>query len=286
MVLSRSNRETLHVGMMGRTHKRVLFRLTIMLAGLSIVASIVGVTRVEMYKPFLPEEMIPGAVSQDLVSIAVAVALLLCFHAINRGSARAWIMWLGFVGYLFYAYAIYSFDQIYTPLYPMYIAIMGTALYAAIVFFRSMHVAMFDCAELRNSTTLHRVVAMFLLIVAGMFAFSWIKLIIPAIRTGIAPFGNSIIVLDLSFILPLLVMTALWLFQGKEWGMFLGGFLLVKMGALGLSVFIGELLEPAYGNDLNPSMVALFALLGPVSLILAGVWFTRMESLGAKTTVR
>ena len=286
MILSRSNRETIHVGMIGRARKAILFRLTIMLASLSIVGAIAGVTRVEMYQPFLPEEMIPGAVSQDLVSIAVAIGLLLCFYAINRGSARAWIMWLGFVGYLFYAYAIYSFDQIYTQLYPVYIMIMGTAVYAAIVFFQSIHVAMFDCVELRKSTTLHRVVAMFLLIVAGMFSVSWIKLILPAIKTGIPPLGNSIIVLDLSFILPLLVITALWLFRGKDWGLFLGGFLLVKMGALGLSVFIGELLEPAYGNDLNPSMVALFALLGPVSLILAGVWFTRMESLGAKTTVK
>ena len=79
--------------------------------------------------------LLPGAMSQDIVSLMAAVGLLVCLWRMRRGAPRAWLVWVSLNGYLFYAYASIPFEQIYNPLYLVYIAMTGLTLYSLIFFF-------------------------------------------------------------------------------------------------------------------------------------------------------
>ena len=102
--------------------QRVLFLLTTATALLTAIASITGILSREIYLDFVSEAFLPGMLSQDIVSLFSAAGLVGALWMIRRGSQKAWLVWTGLNGYLFYAYALYSFERVYNPLYLVYIA--------------------------------------------------------------------------------------------------------------------------------------------------------------------
>ena len=103
--------------MIRTSHRRALFVLSALAA--LITLGIAGYSLVDqsVYQPSTPESLMPGAVSQDMVSFLAAAGLFLCIIFIRRGREVDWLIWVGLLGYLFYAYALYCFEGVYNHLY-------------------------------------------------------------------------------------------------------------------------------------------------------------------------
>lgn len=252
--------------MVPRERQRPLFVLTVLTALATAFASAAGILRPQLYLPFTPEAILPGALSQDIFSLMAAVGLLICLWRMRRSAPRVWLLWASLNGYLFYAYALYAFEKIYNPLFLVYIAITGLTLYSLIFFFAWLdrgYVARIDATGLPR-----RAVAAYLLFLAAMFVMVWLSMILPGIAARVPPDGATIFVLDLAFFLPLLVIVAAYLLRRRPMGALLAPIVLVKVGALGSSVLLGELLQPLFGRPIVWSNVAIYVLMGLGSLAL------------------
>jgi hypothetical protein len=65
------------------------------------------------------------AVGQDWANLAVAALLLAGAFLARRGSVRGYLVWLGALVYLAYAFAIYAFAVHFGLLFPAYVAVLG-----------------------------------------------------------------------------------------------------------------------------------------------------------------
>jgi hypothetical protein len=234
--------------------------ITLGVAGYSLL-------NLSVYRPSTPEGLIPGAASQDLISFLSALGLLLCIFLIRRGREIAWLIWVGLLGYLFYAYALYCFEGVYNQLYLFYIAIVGLVVYALISFFMAADLSTVHPRS--NKKPPRRAAAILFLLLVVMFAALWLSIIIPAMGDRIPPEASTIFVLDLAFFLPLLTVEASLLFRSKPLGDALAIPILVKVGTLGLSVLLGTLFAPWFGQAIDWASVGIYALLGLGPLLFA-----------------
>ena len=251
------------------SNRSVLFVLSALAAIIALGVSAYSLINPDVYRSSVPQTLLPGAFSQDAVSLLVALSLLLCIYFIRSGRQMIWLVWVGLLGYLFYAYALYSFDRVYNLLFLFYIAILGLAVYALIGFFRYSDLSCI-CIKEGPRQPPRKAVAVLFLLLAALFATLWLNIVIPAMVSKVPPEGNSILVMDLSFVLPLLAVEARLLLKKAPLGDVLAIPLLIKAGSLGLSVFVGTLIAPLFGQAIAPASVALYALLGfgPLALIM------------------
>ena len=189
--------------------------------------------------------------------------------------AAAWLIWVGLLGYLFYAYALYAFDRVYNPFFLFYVAIMGLALYSLIFFF--MEAPLNRSSVRPHSNPPRRATAVLLLALVMLFLTLWLSILLPAMGSRIPPEGNSIFVQDLAFFLPLLTIVAVLLWRRKPLGDALAVPLLVKVGTLGISVLIGALVAPWFGHPLNMGDMATYAALGLGPLLFIGPFLRALE---------
>jgi hypothetical protein len=84
----------------------------------------------------VPDQLRPGAWSQDTISAPAALALLALNARIRGGWRKGRLNWAGLVGYLIYAYGLYTFDRVMNPAYPLYLAILSLLAVTALLLWR------------------------------------------------------------------------------------------------------------------------------------------------------
>ena len=112
-----------------------------------------------------------------------------------------------------------------------------------------------------------------------MFVFLWLSILLPAMRSRIPPAASTIFVLDLAFFLPLLTIEAGLLFKKEALGDALVIPILIKVGTLGVSVLLGTLIAPWFGQEIDVASVGIYALLG-IGPLLFAVPFLRSLGVG------
>jgi hypothetical protein len=260
------------------SENRTPLRLSILAAAAALFTSIYSLLNRSVYSPSTPAELLPGAVSQDTVTVAAAAGVLVCVFLIRRKIEKAWLPWAGFLGYLFYAYGLYSFDRVYNELFLLYVAILGLSVYSLITFFMKADPDKIRCNPEKEPP--RRSAAILLILLAGMFLFLWLSILIPHMTERTAPDGNAIFVLDLSFFLPLLVTESILLLRRKPLGDLLAVPVLVKLGTLGISVLLGALISPFFGLELEPGSVVVYSILGLGPLFLSFPFILRLRISG------
>ncbi len=215
----------------------------------------------------VPDHLRPGAWSQDTISAPAALALLAVNARLRRGWARGWLIWAGLIGYLIYAYGLYSFDRVMNPAYVLYLAILSVSAFAALRFLRAVELGTLGAAP---KPPPRRLVAGLFTLLLVLFVPLWMVQLLPAM-TARAPLpGQTIFVLDLAFALPLTGLTAVLLWRGSPVGDLLAIPMLMKVTVLGVSVFLGTLYTWLFfDGPFMPFDLALYALMGfgPAALI-------------------
>ncbi len=252
--------------MIARAAAPTLLRLSDAAAVLALAAVVSALLLPDPYAA-VPDHLRPGAWSQDTISALAALALLAVNARLRQGWAKGWLIWAGLIGYLIYAYGLYSFDRVMNPAYPLYLAVLAASVFAAVLFVRAV-----DPVAVTTGTRQppRRIVAGLFGLLVVLFAALWLAQLLPAMAARQPLPGQTIFVLDLAFALPLTGLTAVLLWRGHPVGDLLAIPMLMKVAVLGVSVFQGTLYTWAlFDGPFMPFDLALYALmgLGPAALI-------------------
>lgn len=206
--------------------------LTALVLLLVPVATVIGLFVPGFYRD--TAWMIPQARGQDLITLVLGEPLLIvALIGASRGFVAAWLLWMGTLSYVLYTYALFSYTAYFNPLFLVYVALFSASLFALIDLL--FH---FDLARLRQAisrTMPARAIAVFLALVGVLFLLAWLAQIISATLRGTVPESvrlagtpsNGVFVQDLAVVIPLLVVSAVWLWQRRVWGIVIGAILLV-----------------------------------------------------------
>jgi hypothetical protein len=207
---------------------------------------------------------------------ALACSMLLA----ARGSAAAVLTWLGSAGFLLYNALMFVFATPANRLFPLYLAMLALSAWSAGALLRQADVA--ALGALFSPRTPVRGIAVYMGVTVALNAAAWLARIVPAVVRGGPPgylrgtgLTTSVVyVQDLALWLPLLAVTAVWLWRRRPWGYLLAG--------AGLAMWVLESVSIAadqwYGHAAAPAspvasgaLVPAFAALAVIGLIPAGL---------------
>jgi hypothetical protein len=260
---SRTNRSTIRPS--------IWLWLSVPIALLVAIAAGVGFLAEDLYRdtPYFAAQ----AVGQDLVTLIVALPVLVASAILaGRGSGRAHLVWLGVLVYLVYSYVIYALSVQFNSLFLVYVALLGCSLYALIGGLATTDFAGVKARFSRRTPA--RAVSIFLALLAVLFYLMWLSEAIPAVLTGEVPQSvtdnatptNAVHVLDMAWILPATILTAIWLWRGRALGYTLAGILLSFLSLLALAIMSMIVFMVLYGQAVSAGPAAIFAVLLAISL--------------------
>jgi hypothetical protein len=223
-----------------------------------------------------PAVMNGSARGTALVALVVAVPLLaLSMAATARGSVRAVIVWLGAVAYLLYNAVLLLLATPFNSLFLLYAAMFALAVWSAVTLLHRTHVPTF--ASHFGAGLPVRALAVYLWAVAAFNALAWLVQIVPAVFSSGAPAflagtgltTNPIYAQDLAFWIPLIAVTAFWLWRRQAWGLVIAGALLT----FSVIESVGIAVDQAFGHLADPA--------SPVASIAAVPLFAALAVIGS-----
>lgn len=239
---------------------------------LTLFAALAGVINPGVYDRVVGEDILPGVVTQDIVAILAAVTLLYLALTTKAASYRKQIIALGLLGFVAYAYGIYTIEQVYNSFYLVYMALLGLSVYAFV--YGLMNIDREVVSRLALPGPLRVAAAVYGFIIAGMFNFLWISMLIPLLQAG-DRIENlfSIFIIDLCFIMPGFVLSGIQALRRKPMGL-VGIPVLYVLGVGILSpLALGEALRPVMFNlPYRPGEFWLYFVLSAVFLVFAAVY--------------
>ena len=158
----------------------------------------------------------------DVVNLAVIVPVLLLSAGLaQRGSIAARLVWMGTLVFLLENFAVYAVAVHFNALFLAYCGILGGSFYALVGSLPSLSPA--EVAGADGPRAPVKTTAAILCLIGLVFAALWLREIIPALISGRMPksivnaglITNPIQVLDLSFVLPGLIVTAIQLLRRR-----------------------------------------------------------------------
>ena len=259
-----------------RAPRRRLFILSGISAGVTVLTTTLTLANTSIYDGALPPALLLGTLGFDVTALVVALALGAVVYALARGAERYWLLWMGLQAFLLYAYSLYAFGLVFTPFFLAYLAIMGLSAYSLAGFALN-----FDKRVLRDwkaDAMPRRTMGVSLIVVAAVFALLWILMIYGVLGDDMPPSAAIVLVLDLAFVLPLLVVVAVLLLRREPLGDLLAPGVFAMSAVITLGVAAGEFLRPAFGQQFSLAASSPYLIPGVVCARLALVAFRRASA--------
>ncbi len=256
-----------------------LNRLLWAVAGLlALGAAATGIWRTEIYDRVVAPGLIPGAYSQDLISMGAGLGLLYLAYAARPQRTKHQIVALGLLGYLFYAYGIYVIERTYNGLYLLYMAVFALSFWA-------MATAGASLDRANPSVSLPRAAritsASGAILQPLIFYPLWIGMLLPLMATGEQIDSlYSVFILDLCFIMPGFLILSFLAFRNHRTGLLLLPALQVLGFTLIFSLAVGELVKPLFGAVPDAPALLQALALSALFLVLATVHLAKLRTGG------
>jgi len=195
----------------------------------------------------------------DAVNLAVIVpVLLLAAGLTQRGSVAARLVWMGTLVFLQYNFAVYATAVHFNALFLAYCGILGGSFYALVGSLPSLSPS--DVAGAYGPRAPVKTMAAVLGLIGLVFAALWLGEIIPALISGQTPksitdtglFTNPVHVLDLSFVLPALIVTAIQLLRRRAVAFVLAPVLMVFCVLMTVAIAAGTIDYSGWFTHKNP----------------------------------
>jgi hypothetical protein len=218
----------------------------------------------------------------DLATLLLAVPVLLITLAlVARGWSLARSVELGVLLYLAYNYAIYATSVAMNRFVLLYVAILGLSLWGVLLVASSP--AAGSASRALTGTSLGRIAAIFLLVVAVLFGLLWLSQIVSSTVTGLPPTdlkraglpANPVYALDLAIFLPLAVVAAVGVLRNLPATSAFAVPMLVWVVLTSAGIVGGFFFEARAGEQVPVPVAGVVGLLGVIAIALAGL------SLGA-----
>lgn len=212
-------------------------------AALAFVASVGGLLLPKLYRD--PVFITSAFRGNDAVTLFVAVPLMdVCLVLSGRGSRRTRLVWLGTLAYILYNYAYYLFAAALNAFFLLYVVLFALPIFALVFSVPRLDINAMGSAL--SERTPVRPVAGYMLLSSLFIGGLWLSRIVGFFVTGEAPVDITqtghptgiVFALDLSVMVPWVVLGALWLWQRRPWGYVLSVVMLVKGAAYPLALVV------------------------------------------------
>lgn len=251
-------------------------KLWLITAFLSFFVSLVGLINQNIYHKIVSEEILPGVISQDLITFIISILLIFIALKVTKKEIKIQIIALSFVAYIFYAYSIYSIEQLYNSFYLFYLFLASLSFWSIVI-----ALANYDSSyikELNLNNHLRYITIIFLILIPILFYFLWTSQLLPLMKTGEKQeFTFSIYILDLVFILPAMLITAVMLIKKKLSAYLIAPTLFFKAFTLLFSVALGSFLRPLYNVNFSAEEAFFYLILSLSFLILSMLSFQQLK---------
>lgn len=268
----------------------VLARIPVVPALLAVVAAAAAAATA-----FLPGVLRGTAVMNGsargtaVVVLFVAVpVLVVALATAARGSARAWVVALGAIAYLTYNAVLLLLATPFNALFLLYTTMFALSVWSAVFVFPRLHVEQF--AARFGPRAPIRLLAGYLAAVAVLNAAAWLVPIVPALfatrppafldGTGLTT--NPVYVQDLSFWIPLMVVTVVAAWRRVGAGLALLGALLVfgVIESVGIAVdqWLGHAADPA-SNVASAALTPVFGVWAAIGMVPVVLYFRSWRSV-------
>lgn len=230
----------------------------------------------DVYKAVITAQWLPGTISQDIITVLVSIALLVSVLLMRSSQAKVQIFVLSLLLYLFYGYGIYAIEQVYNQLYLLYIGIFAIAFWSLL---SSLYCIKSDVLQSLESPPLLKNISIgFSLVIPLLFYTLWITQLLPLMHSGNKiEFTYSIYILDMAFILPALLVSAVMTMRKNRLGLVLMPILFIKAFTLLFSVGLGGLLKPYYGQVMPLGETIFYIGLSVLFLLLAIAYLVHLQ---------
>ena len=241
----------------------VSFRLSLTVIILAFIASAGGLVIDDLYRDSHAIRI--TWICNDAVTMFVALPLLaICLWQTRKGSLRAKLVWMGLMAYMVYNYAFYLFGASFNPFFLLYTALFSLSVFALITGLSDSSLS--EVKEKFSGSTPVRPISIFLAAISLPLAIVEVSQILSSLNSGKPPAAPSLIyALDLSLIVPVSALAAIYLWKRKSWGYILAMIMLVKSFLYGL-VLVTATLVVSGGSEnlpLDPLLpFYLFLVLG------------------------
>lgn len=209
-----------------------------------------------------------------LVALIIGVPTLVgSMLVVARGSKRGVAVWLGAVAFLLYQSVLLLFATPFNSLFLFYCVMWSLTFWAAVTTLRATD--MDELAAHFDKALPARRIAIFLWVVGVLNALAWLGGVVPALFSSARPeflegtglTTNPIYVQDLAFWIPLVAVSAWWLWHRRPWGYVLSGALLVFFVIESITIAVDQYM----GHAADPASSVASDVLTPVFAALAVV---------------
>ncbi len=219
----------------------------------------------------------------DIVTLFLAVPLLAAALVYSvRGSFKAQLIWMGLLDYMLYNYAFYLFGAAFNGFFLLYVALLGLSIFALIFGLVNLNLTGVN-QQFRAKLPVKWIGGYYLFVACGLGAVYFSQSIafiatgkVPPIITASGHPTNIVFALDLTLLVPWLVLGALWLMKRRPWGYVIAGILSVKGPLYTFILSLNTVLVMRAGLGGNGEL-PLWAMLTVLGLIASGLFYGNMK---------
>ncbi len=262
---------------------RLITVLSLIMVLFLIIASVFGAFVDITYAREVPSMAAQG-IGQDLVDLFLVIpATVISLVLMNRGNKKATLIFGGLVFYILYSFIIYSLGVHFNLMFLVYCFTMGTASFTFIFYFYGL--SRINVKDWYKDGTPNTTLAVFFIIIAALFYMLWLKDVIPAIISNTVPktvsdydlLVNPVHVIDISFALPGLIITAILLLRRHNLGYILGVTALVFIITLTIALAAMVIMTRIKGISEDMSIAFIFLIMALISMFFLRSFMGRLR---------
>ena len=195
---------------------------------------------------------------------------------------------MGALDYMLYNYAFYLFGTAFNAFFLIYVALLGLSILALIFGLVNLDVNRIS-QQFRERTPVKWIGGYFLFVAFGLsmiyvmqsISFIFTEQLPPIIQISGHP-TSIVFALDLTLLVPWLVLGALWLMRRQPWGYVIAGILSVKGPLYTLVLAVNSVLVLRAGLSATNEL-PLWGMLTALGLIAGGLFYGNMQNNQGKS---
>jgi hypothetical protein len=228
--------------------------LSLAVVALMLVQSLSGLLFADLYRD--PAFSLNAWRANDYVTLLLATPIFLgALVLASKGSRRAQFVWIGMLDYAVYNYAFYLYGTVLNVFFPIYILLFGLAMVALILALTALPVK--GMAAHFSRRTPARWIAGYMVVWALFLCVAWLGQWGAFVSTGELPgimietgaTTHLVAALDLTLMVPFLLLGALLLWRRRSWGFLIAMALNVKGVVYTLALSLGTWLQHTSGGQ-------------------------------------
>src|ERR1035437_3179980 len=222
--------------------------------------------------------------ANDWITLIIVIpAFLIAMFFLKRQRMKAELVWLGLLNYFLYNYAFYLFGAVFNSMFLLYVLICFLSFFSMLGFFSILQISniSFDAKTTKWITFFLLLLSVMLCLIEIPPCIQFISdSKIPELNLKTGLHTNVVYALDLTFIVPCMVIASVLNLKKNIWGGVISVIMLVKASTYGLVLISGTILLMQKGQTDPLLPVWIFIAAGGIF----GLYFMLKNSVTKQST--